>query len=282
MTGRLDFASSTDNDAKGMAQTAKVVQLNPGTLQAFDAYVRSAEAQSEKMLRDERPFLWCDTPERMRALRQGGIAVELLSGQSAVKVPGGLIHDWVGAVLIPAVSMEQTLTLVQDYDHHKIIYQPEVIESALRSRQGNEFQIYLRLLKKKVITVVLDTDHQVHYLPLEATRWLCRSCTTRIAEVENAGTRNEEVLPPDTGHGFLWRLNSYWRFQQKEEGVYVECRAISLTRDIPLGLGWLIEPIIRKLPGESLAHTLEATREALQRSSGRDPGNRSNRKRPAR
>ncbi|HLI64066.1 MAG TPA: hypothetical protein VKV05_11745 [Terriglobales bacterium] len=50
---------------------------------------------------------------------------------------------------------------------------------------------------------------------------------------------------------------------QQADGVYIECRTISLTRDIPHGLGWIIEPIIRKLPQESLVHTLAATREAL-------------------
>ena len=110
---------------------------------------------------------------------------------------------------------------------------------------------------------MLDTDHDVHYSSLDATRWLCRSYTTRIAEVEDAGTPKEKVLEPDTGYGFLWRLYSYWRFEEKKGGVYVECRAISLTRDIPLGLGWIIEPIIRNLPQESLIHTLEATRRGL-------------------
>jgi hypothetical protein len=82
--------------------------------------------------------------------------------------------------------------------------------------------------------------------------------------VENAGTSKEKVLPPDTGYGFLWRLYSYWRFEERDGGVYVECRAISLTRDVPFGLGWVIEPIIQKLPKESLIATLEATRRALQ------------------
>ena len=59
------------------------------------------------------------------------------------------------------------------------------------------------------------------------------------------------------------RLDSYWRFQEKDGGVYVECRAISLTRDVPKGLGWIIEPIVRQLPGQSLTNTLTATRQAL-------------------
>ena len=71
------------------------------------------------------------------------------------------------------------------------------------------------------------------------------------------------MLAPDTGSGFLWRLYSYWRFHERDGGAYVECRAISLTRDVPTGLGWIIEPIIQKLPKESLIHTLNATRHAL-------------------
>jgi hypothetical protein len=155
------------------------------------------------------------------------------------------------------------LRLIQDYDNHKNIYQPEVIASRLISHRGNDFRIFLRLLKQKIMTVVLDTDHEVHYRSLDPTRWVCRSYTTRIAEVEHAGTPRESVLPPDTGNGFLWRLYSYWRFQERKGGVYIECRAISLTRDVPLGLGWIIEPIIQKLPKESLINTLEATRRAL-------------------
>jgi hypothetical protein len=139
-----------------------------------------------------------------------------------------------------------------------------VIASKLISRRENDFQIYLRLLKKKILTVVLDTDHDVQYRELERKRWTCRSYTTRIAEVENAGSPKESVLPPDTGYGFLWRLYSYWRFQERDGGVYVECRAISLTRDVPFGLGWVIEPIIQKLPRESLINTLVATRTALR------------------
>jgi hypothetical protein len=178
-------------------------------------------------------------------------------------VPNGLIHDWVAATFLPDTSLKDTLALIQDYDNHKNIYKPEVIDSKLISHHDNDFQIYLRLLKKKIMTVVLDTDHEVHYRCLDSARWLCRSYTTRIAEVENAGSPKETVLPPDTGYGFLWRLNSYWRFQERDGGVYLECRAISLSRDVPFGLGWIIEPIVQKLPKESLVNTLESTRQAL-------------------
>ena len=247
-----------------MAHTAKLVQLKPPTVGAFDRYIREAEAGMEHSLHGTSPFLWSDVSSvRAQLVRGRQVVAQFWAGQGPIKVPNGLIHDWIGAVFIPATNLKHTLALVQDYDNHKNIYKPEVIASKLISHGSNDFQIYLRLLKKKIMTVVLDTDHDVHYRSLDRTRWTCRSYTTRIAEVENAGSPKEKVLPPDTGYGFLWRLYSYWRFQEREGGVFVECRAISLTRDVPLGLGWIIEPIIQKLPQESLINTLEATRQAL-------------------
>jgi hypothetical protein len=267
-----------------MTQSANVVQLKPRTLQAFDAYIREAEEKMEPSLHGRASFLWSDSePERAQQVRQGQIVAQLWTGDGPAKVTNGLIHDWVGAVFVPEATMEQALALVQNYDNHKTIYAPDVIASRLVSRTGNDFRIFLRLLKKKLITVVLDTDHEVHYSEVDATRWFCRSFTTRIVEVENAGTPEEKTLPPDSGYGFLWRLYSYWKFDEKKgaagqgsersvhgqrgEGIFIECRAISLTRDIPLGLGWIIEPIIRNLPQESLVHTLEATRRALVRTT---------------
>lgn len=250
-----------------MTQTANVVQLKPRTLQAFEAYIREAEEKMEPSLHGRGAFLWSDAnTERAQHVRQGQIVAQLWAGDGALKVPNGLIHDWVGAAFAPDATVEDVLAVVQNYNHHKDIYQPEVIGSKLIRRDGDHFEIFLRLLKKKIITVVLDTDHDVHYAGIDAKRWTCRSYTTRIAEVEDVGTPQERVLEPDTGYGFLWRLYSYWRFDEKKDGVFIECRAISLTRDIPLGLGWIIEPIIRNLPQESLVHTLEATRNALAKS----------------
>jgi hypothetical protein len=247
-----------------MAQTAKPVQLKAQTVKAFEAFIREAEAGMEQTLKGT-SFLWSDaTAERAKQVGGGQVVAQFWSGKGPAKVPDGLIHDWIGTAFVSGTTVGDALALVQDYDNHKNIYKPEVIASKLISRRDNDFQIYLRLLKKKILTVVLDTDHDVQYRSLDRKRWTCRSYTTRIAEVENAGTPKECVLPPDTGFGFLWRLYSYWRFHERDGGVYVECRAISLTRDVPFGLGWVIEPIIQKLPRESLINTLVATRTALQ------------------
>ena len=248
-----------------MAQAADRVQLQEDTRGAYAAYIREAEAGMERTLHGNGSFLWAAaSAERNKQLENGQVIAQLWAGKHPVDVPHGLIHDWIGATVIPGTTIRQILAVIQNYDNHKNIYKTEVIDSRLIRRSGNDFEIYLRLLKKKIITVVLDTEHEVHYSAVDATRWCCRSYTTRISEVEDAGKPTERVFPPDTGYGFLWRLYSYWRFHEREDSVHVECRAISLTRNIPKGLAWMVEPVIRKLPRESLINVLHATRDACQ------------------
>lgn len=221
-------------------------ELKPETLRAFESYIAAAESRIAAA-----PFIRMDKAR----LRSGEIVVQRVDSKS------GTIHDWVGAAFLPGVTVERVLALVEDYNHHKDIYKPEVMDSRLISRNGNDFKIYLRLLKKKVLTVILDTDHDVRYIEIDAKHWASASHTTRVSEVEDG-----RALPPDTGHGFLWRLNSYWHFAEEDSGTYIECEAISLSRSIPAGLGWLIEPIVRSLPRESLESTLRHTRAALVRA----------------
>ena len=243
-----------------LALPACAAELQPKTVEAFDRYIR----ETEQRLADSKIFLWADeSVDRARRVKAGEVAVEPFRGKAVFEVPGGLVHDWVGSVFIPGATLQRTLAMVQDYDHHKDVYQPDVIDSRLISHTGDDFHIYLRLLKKKVITVVLSSEHDVKYTRLDKTRWRSVSRTTKIAEVEKAGKPEEREKPPGTGEGFLWKLNSYWRFEERDGGTWLECEAISLTRNIPTGLGWLVQPIIRDLPKESLANTLRLTRAAL-------------------
>jgi hypothetical protein len=243
------------------ATTAAAAELKPVTVQAFDQYIRQTEAR----LDGSKGVLWADeSPDRARRVRGGEIVVQPFNAKPDWSVKGGgLLHDWIGSVFIPGATVEQTLALVQDYDRHKDVYKPEVIESRVISREDQHFRIFLRLLKKKVITVQLNTEHDVRYSQLAPKSWRSISRSTKIAEVEDPGTPKEREKAPGTGEGFLWRLNSYWRFEERDGGTFVECQAISLTRDVPFGLGWVIEPIIRNLPKESLENTLRATRTTL-------------------
>ena len=242
-----------------MTLQAAAAELKPATTEAFERYIR----QAEQHMQERKEFLWADeSPDRAGLVRQGQVVVAPFGAKAVTPVPDGLVHDWIGTVFISGATLEKTIAVMQDYDH-KEAYRPEVLASRILSRNGNDFRVYMRLLKKKVITVVLDTEHDIHYVPIDKTRWRSYSKTTRVAEVEHAGKLNEADKTPGTGQGFLWQLDTYWRFQERDGGTWVECRAISLTRDVPSGLGWIINPIIRDLPKESLADTLRETREAV-------------------
>ncbi len=247
-----------------LAATAGAAELKPETVEAFQKYIRETETKVERRVKGG-TFLWLDeSPERLRRARAGEVVIEPQVEKGDTDVPHGLIHDWMGGVFIPGATLAGTIAAVQDYNHHSEFFKPEVIGSKLLSHNGNDFNVFLRVHKKKVLSVVLDTYHDARYFPLDATRCYSRSYSTRIVEIENPGKAGERPVPAGQDHGFLWRLYSYWRFMERDGGVYVECEAVSLTRNVPTGLGWLIEPIIRSLPRESLANTLNSTRNAAR------------------
>ncbi len=247
-------------------------ELKAETVQGFDHYVQLSEQRIEEELRRCGPFLRIEglpEPGRSQAyadLKRGEIVIERFGtrdGVTHIKVPHGLVHHWIATVFVPRALIAQALALAQDYDHHQEFYRPEVAKSKLLEHSGDDFKIFLRLKRTKVVTVVLNTEHDVHYVLLDATRAYSRSYSTRIAEVEHPDQAQEHEKPLGQDRGFLWRLYSYWRFYQADGGVYIQCEAISLTRDVPAGLGWIVRPFIEKIPRESLGFTLGSTRNAL-------------------
>jgi len=247
-------------------------ELRPEAAQGFDQYVRLTERRMQGELATGGVFLWVDglpEPRRSEAyarLQRGEvIAVRLQTANSSghFSTPGALIHHWVGTIFIPGVSLPQVLAVVQDYDHHAEYYKPEVAQSRMVEHTGDDFIVHYRLRKRKIITIMLDTDYGVHRHSLDAAHAYSNSLSTRIAQVENAGGPDEHELPPGKDGGFLWRLNSYWRYFDSGRGVYVQCEAISLTRDIPAGLNWLIGSFVESVPKESLEFTLHSTSSAV-------------------
>ncbi len=251
---------------------APASELHQKTAAAFDHYVALSETKIDASLNGHRGFLWADRlPPEQRAtifarLRSGHIVierVETLENDKPIAIPGGLIHDWIGTVFIPGATSRRTLALVEDYNHQSEYYRPRVLASKILWHEGNDYRIYLRLYEKKVLTCVLDTQHDVHYSIIDSSRAWSRSRSTQIREVAAWGEPHEHDLPAGHDDGYLWRMNTYWRFEQKDGGMYVECRSISLTRNIPKGVGWLVGGYVESIPRESLEFTLDTTREVL-------------------
>lgn len=250
---------------------ASAAELKKDTLAAFERYAGIRQSQIDEELRGENPFLRVDAlPEARRqdayaTLKLGEVFIErrkILEGGKEIECPDGLIHHWIGTVFIPGATLERTVAFVQDYDHHATNYAPEVLTSKTLERDGDHFKIQMRFIKKKVITVVVDTWQDVQYVPLSPTRVYSRAITTRIQEVEHAGKPEEHLKPPGKDGGFLWNLYTYWRFEERDGGVYIQCEAVSLTRDVPFLLAWL-KPFITGVPKESLIFTLGTTRTKL-------------------
>ena len=223
----------------------------------------SVEARLAPRRRGEK-FLWSDqASQRHQKLTQGIVVVEPAVDKGTVTVKGGLIHDFIGAAFIPGATLADALKVTQDYKRHKEIY-PEVADAQIRSRQGNDFMVYMRIVKAKFfLSDVLNTDQDIRFVSLDANRAYSNAYSTRITEVADAGSSKERELPVGNDRGLLWRLNVYWFFEERDHGVYIECEAITLTRDVPFGAGRLFAPIVQSVPAESVRGTLEQTRKAI-------------------
>ena len=221
--------------------------LSPKTDQAFDAYRKLIEAQLD------------GHPRFPAGLKPGQIQVLPARDQGAIEVPGGIIHDWIAATVVSGATPEKALVVLQNYAAYKNIYRGAVSESKLVRREGDLFHVTLRLVKKKVLKVELNADFDVQYSSLGSNRWTVTSRSTRIAELDG-----DRELPSGGGHGFLWHQNVYWLIEPRPEGVYLECRSLSLSRDIPFGLSVVVKPFLTSVPRESLQETLDDTIRALR------------------
>ena len=251
--------------------------LQPATIRAFENYVARTEARSGKSL-GQADFFWIDEltkqkkEEAYERLKSGKVELRHVSREEAggsSTIPGGMIHDWQGMVFIPGAKLDDVLKLLQDYDDHATYYAPDVEKAKIEAHDGDHFRVCMRFRRKKILTVVLNTEQEITYYRDSPTRAHSRSSATRIAEVENAGTPQEREKTPGDDNGFTWRLETWWRMEEQDGGVYVQNEVVSLTRDIPGILAWMIEPFLTSIPKESLEFTMEATRRGVLGRKGR-------------
>lgn len=232
--------------------------LHPASLEAFTKYMARADREMQERARP-------GAAPRLGAPLEPAIASWL--PENPREVPHALIHDWLGAVFVPGARVEDGIAVLRDVPRYPEIYSGDILEARLVSGGGDRRRVLFRVIKKKVISVVLETEYDVedHFpAPGRAQMW---SRSVRVAEVEEAGKPAEKVKPPDTGWGFLWRLNSYWHLEERDGGLLMECRAVSLTRDVPAALGWIIKPMVTSLPREALSGTLVKTKAAVEKQA---------------
>lgn len=261
-----------------LAGAAPEAELKPKTVEAFNRYIRQTEERIDRELARPQVFLWPDTLPADQArkiyeqLRAGEFYIEQLETRDAagreIEIPDGMVHHWVGVAFLPGVGLDAVLALAQDFDHAAQYFGPDVQASRLLEHEGDRFRVWMRLQRKKMVTVVLHTTQEAQFRRLSPARALSRGVTVRIAEVADPGTPQEKEKPVGRDRGFLWRLNTYWRYEEKDGGTYVQLEAVALSREIPFLLRWFIAPLVKSASREYLTHILEGFRRALVKHSG--------------
>lgn len=244
---------------------APAAELQPGTLTAWEAYVNQADRHLEERAAGRLPFLWMDeSPQRAARVRSGEAVIAPVVGRGSEAVPHGLVHDWIGAIFIPGATIDSVWSVVHDYDKYQQIYQPVVASSKTLActDDGQDFQM---VWQRKVLFVsaALEGHYRGRDVMLDAHRRYSVADTVEVREIQGYGHTGERLLPPDTGSGFIWRIRSLARFEERDGGVYLELEAMALTRDIPASLAWMVNPVVNHLSINSLTTTLRQTRDAV-------------------
>lgn len=248
-----------------VAAACPAARLTPEAERAFDSYITDVEARlaaehaSAALAALSANGAARDRVERQ--LRSGILLVEPVHG-GTWDAGGALLHHWRGTAFVPGATAPDMLALVRDPGHLARYYAPQVVASHALPAEGKTTSL-IRFKKQKIVTVILDAQFEGRS-ELIGNAGYSYSRSVHIWQIDHPGTAQEQRRREGRDDGFLWRLNSYWSFLEAPDGLFIECEAVSLTRDVPLGLGWLLMPVIQSLPRESLQFTLSTTRNVLQ------------------
>ena len=239
------------------------------TLAGWTRYVGAVESRIAHQLQSG-PFLMIDAPahaDERRRMMAGALvtaAVDTRDGEGrAIDVPNGLVHDWRGDVFIPGATLDQILARLE---REAPPAPPNDVLSARIVDTGPGWnRVALTLRRQKVISVYYATEHLVTFRRLQAGRATSSSVATSITELADYGTPKQKPVAAGDDHGFLWRWNAYWRFEETPAGVIAECESISLSRAVPAVIRFIAGPIIRDTARESMTGALDAMRGAFRR-----------------
>lgn len=256
------------------SRPARAEAPSASAVKAFNQYAAKVEAALAQQHRSASTFIAglesnAQTNENAKMdakLRRGEPVIERLTPRDA-DLPGALLHDWRGTAFVAGARAADFERLMKNFNEYPEHFAPQVVRAKILTPYSgaipDQFTASMRVRQKHVITVVMDTTYDVSVEHLDARHGYSISRSTRIDEISSPGTAKERVLTSAEEHGFLWRLNTYWTFEERDDGLYMQVETISLTRSIPTGLGWLIRPYIESVPRESLEFTLRAACRAL-------------------
>ena len=232
-----------------------VAEPTRAAVDAFNGYARKVEARLAVAHRSDGGFLPIASGDQAR-LRGGEMVIEKMPGEGDFS--GAMLHDWRGTAFAPGATAADFERLMRDFEAYPQHFSPQVLEAKTIAQEGDHLQAWMRVRQRHVITVVMDGRYDITYGRMDARHGYSISRSTEIDEIEGAGTAKERALSAEEEHGFLWRLNTYWSYEERDGGLYLQVEAVSLTRAVPRGLGWAIGPYVESVPRESLEFTLRS------------------------
>jgi len=253
-------------------------ELKAATARAFQQYVDLTEARIWGEIADPNRFLKIDAlPETQEAevrsrLMKGEIFIQSMATKedgAPIQISGGLVHHWMALEFIPAGTAEQVLQLAQNYSRYAELYKPDIQDAKILGREGQNFRIYYQLYRHAIVTVVYNAEFDVDYFTPDSSSNYSLARSVRIAEVEHPGGTDEREYPVGRDHGYLWRMNLYTRWVERDGGVYVQVEFLALSRSIPAFFAPLVNRYVHSIPREYLKRYLETTRKALSSTESR-------------
>jgi hypothetical protein len=241
---------------------------------AFHAYAQQVESRLARQHQSGDTFLAFTAPDPLNeaaCLRSGELIIQQLTPSAGAEVSGSLLHHWRGTAFVSGAKAADFERLTQDFKAYPQHFSPQVLQARLIAQNGDRLQARMRVRQQHVVPVVLDTTYDITYGRLDDQHGYSISRSTRIDEIYGAGTSAERALNADEEHGFLWQLNTYWSYEEKDGGLYLQIEAVSLTRSIPHGLGWMIRPYVESIPRDSLEFTLRSACNALRKKAKQVP-----------
>jgi hypothetical protein len=244
---------------------AHAAELKQETLNAWDDYIRTANSRMQDRVSTNVPFLWVDgSPDRLRQVRAGEILVTAVGERTPRRIPSGLIHHWMGVAFIPGAKIDNVFDVVRNYGRYKEFYNPVVMDSKTVNQSASLDKFSVLLMNKAFLSKsALDSEFESFYTQVDGKRWYGVAASTQVQEIHGYGQSGEHRLPPNEGSGYIWRLYSIMRFEERDGGVYLEVEAMALSREIPASLHWLVDPIVQRVSKGSLTTSLRQTQEAV-------------------
>ena len=205
------------------------------------------------------------------ALSDGEILAAPAREDGIISVPGGLVHHWAASTVLAGVTLQDAVNVASDYNGYQTIYK-QVVKSKVLSHEGNTYRVRLRIKDAGGgLSATLDLTSRVQYFYPNSQMVYSISRSEDIREIENAGTSSERSLPAGHDSGYLWRAATLTSFSATDRGVAVHTEALGLSRGFPRFLGWVIEPVARRLGRKSVEQSLREFTQAVKARVHRAP-----------